>query len=177
VTLCCRFFATLALGAAAGCHASAGGLRPELGLAASLLPNLGLAAALSAPIHEAGAWQLEARFTDQFLDDKSFADNGLPEAGNWTQLDLGLLRLSPWEDERAWSFRFGLTGFEARGEPNLADEAGEYFGAYCGVGRFRRFGRSFAIGPELTLVVATGPDPRVVIPQLTWGLRWMPGAP
>lgn len=170
-----RLIATLALGATAGCNASPEPHRPELALAASLLPNLGLAAALSVPVPAASSWQLEARFTDQFLDDKTFADNGLPEAGNWTQLDLGLLRLSPWEDERAWSLRFGLTGFEARGEPNLADEAGEYLGVYCGLGRFRRFG-SIAIGPELTLVAATGPDPLVFIPQLTWGLRWMPEA-
>ncbi len=166
---------TLVLGATAGCNATTPSLRPELSLAASLLPNLGLAAGLSVPIRETKAWQLEARFTDQFVDDKSVADDGNPQAGNWAQLDLGLLHLWPWEDERAWSLRLGLTGFEARGEPNLAEEAGDYIGVYCGVGRFRRFG-SIAIGPELTLVAATGPDPLVLIPQLTWGLRWMPGA-
>lgn len=170
----CRLLATLTLGAAAGCNAPEEGHAPELAIAASLLPNLGLAGSLSVPVAP-NAWQLEARFTDQFVDDKSFADDGNPEAGNWTQLDLGLLRFSPWEEERSWSLRFGVTGFEARGEPNLADEAGDYIGAYCGVGRFRRFG-NIAIGPELTLILATGPDPQVIIPQLTWGLRWMPGA-
>lgn len=146
---------------------------PTLGLAPSLMPNLGLAASLSAPLRAASSWELEARFTDQFVDDKAFADNGFPEAGNWTQLDLGLLRLA-WDEGRAWSTRFGLVGFEARGEPNLVDESGEYFGAYFGVGRFTRFGPELAFGPELTLVAASGPDPRVLIPQLTWGLRWTP---
>jgi hypothetical protein len=152
-----------------------GGCRvPEVGLAPSFLPNLGLAGSLAVPLREASEWRLEARFTDQFLDDKAFADDGNPAAGNWTQLDLGLQRLWAWEDGRAWSVRLGLVGFEARGEPNLADEAGDYFGAYLGVGRFARLGRGLAFGPELTLVAATGPDPRVVIPQLTWGLRWSP---
>jgi len=148
---------------------------PEIGLAPSFLPNLGLAASAAMPVSEASPWRLEARFTDQFVDDKSFADDGNPEAGDWTQLDLGLLRFWPWDDDRAWSLRFGLVGFEARGEPNLVDESGDYLGAYCGVGRFWRFGKGFAFGPELTLVAATGPDPRAVFPQLTWGFRWMPG--
>lgn len=148
---------------------------PTLGLAPSLLPNLGLAASLSAPLRTGSAWELEARFTDQFVDDKDFADNGFPEAGNWTQLDLGLLRLA-WEDGRAWSTRFGLVGFQARGEPNLVDEAGDYLGLYFGVGRFTRFGAGLVFGPELTLIAASGEDPRVLIPQLTWGLRWTPGA-
>jgi hypothetical protein len=145
---------------------------PTFALAPSILPNLGLAASLSAPVRAGSEWELEARFTDQFVDDKSFADNGFPEAGNWTQLDLGLLRLA-WEEDRAWSTRFGVLGFEARGEPNLADEPGEYVGVYFGMGRFTRFG-SVAFGPELTLIAATGPDPAVWIPQITWGLRWSP---
>ena len=145
---------------------------PTLALAPSLMPNLGLAASVSLPVRASSAWELEARFTDQFVDDKAFADNGFPEAGNWTQLDLGLLRLV-WEEERAWSTRFGVTGFEARGEPNLVDESGEYLGVYAGVGRFTRFG-ALAFGPEITLIAASGPDPRVLIPQLTWGLRWTP---
>lgn len=149
---------------------------PEVGLAPSFLPNLGLAGSLAVPVREEGPWRLEARFTDQFLDDKTFADDGNPEAGNWTQLDLGLLRFSAWEGERAWSTRFGLVGFEARGEPNLADEPGEYWGIYFGFGRFTWLGRGFAFGPELTLIAATGPDPQVFIPQLTWGFRWMPHA-
>jgi len=160
--------------ALAGCGAPAQRRPPELGLAASLLPNLGLAGSLSLPLRTANPWRFEARFTDQFLDDKSFADDGNPAAGNWTQLDLGLLRLSCWEESRAWSVRFGLVGFEARGEPNLVDEAGDYVGIYGGLGRFWRFGRGFAFGPEITLVAATGPDPFTLFPQLTWGLRWTP---
>ena len=160
----------LAVLSALGCRAHA----PTLGLAPSFLPNLGVAASVAVPVHP--AWQIEARFTDQFVDDKTFADNGLPEAGNWTQLDLGLLYTTTFdEDGRAWSARAGVVGFEARGDPNLVDEAGDYRGVYLGVGRFTLLGAELAFGPELTLVAASGPDPRVLFPQLTWGLRWMPG--
>jgi hypothetical protein len=148
---------------------------PELGLAPSFLPNLGLAASAALPLGEASPWRAEARFTDQFVDDKSFADDGNPPAGDWTQLDLGLLWLSEPEESRAWSLRFGVLAFEARGEPNLVEESGDYVGAYCGAGRFWYFGKGFAFGPELTLVAATGPDPLAIFPQLTWGFRWTPG--
>jgi len=147
---------------------------PELALAPSFLPNFGLAASVAVPLGEAGPWRLEARFTDQFVDDKTFADDGNPEAGNWTQLDLGFLYLARGAGQRAWSVRFGLVGYEARGEPNLVDEAGEYVGAYLGLGRFWFFGRGFAFGPEVTLVGATGEDPFALFPQLTWGFRWSP---
>lgn len=148
---------------------------PSVGLAPSFLPNVGLAASLAAPLRSGSPWQLEARFTDQFLDDKSFADNGDPQAGGWTQLDLGFLRQSEEQDGRFWSTRFGLVGFRARGEPNLVEVAGDYLGVYCGIGRFAHFGRGFMFGPELTLVAASGEDPRVLFPQITWGLRWSPG--
>ena len=148
---------------------------PSVGLAPSLLPNVGLAASVAVPLRVDSPWLLEARFTDQFLDDKAFADNGDPEAGGWKQLDLGLLRFSQEEDGRFWSTRFGLVGFRARGEPNLVELPGDYAGVYLGVGRFARFGRGFVFGPELTLVAASGDDPRVLFPQLTGGLRWSPG--
>lgn len=144
---------------------------PSIGLAPSILPNLGLAGSLGYPLG-AGAWQLEARFTDQWLDDKSFADNGFPEAGNWTQLDLGALWLEPVPTgEAGWSLRFGATAFEARGEPNLIEEPGEYLGAYVGAGRFTILGGRWLVGPELTLLLASGEDPFVLVPQLTWGVR------
>jgi len=43
-----------------------------------------------------------------------------------------------------------------------------------GIGRFTFLSESLSFGPELTLIVAHGPDPLVLIPQLTWGLRWSP---
>lgn len=147
----------------------------DLGLAPSVLPNLGLAASAAVPARSGSPWLLETRFTYQFLDDKTFADNGFPEAGGWTQLDLGLLRFSAPTDERVWSLRFGLLGFRARGEPNLVEESGDYLGGYVGVGFFRLFGSGLAFGPELTLVAASGADPLVLFPQLTWGVRWTPG--
>jgi len=170
----------------AGCRASAPSAEPaaDLGLAPSLLPNVGLALSASLPLpgtREADSrwvWRAEARFTDQFVDDKSVADNGFPEAGNWTQLDLGLRldeRLDPQGEQRTrWSLRFGLVGFDARGEPNLVEEPGHYLGAYLGAGRSTRFANGLWLGPELTLIAASGEDPRVFIPQLTWGLRWSP---
>jgi hypothetical protein len=145
-----------------------------LALAPSVLPNLGLVAGVSAPLAPSSRYELEARLTEQFLDDKTFADNDFPEAGDWSQLELGLVRLT-WSEERAWSTRFGLIAFRARGEPNLVDEAGDYLGAYVGVGRFTRFAPGLAFGPELALIFASGDDPRVLVPQITWGLRWTPG--
>lgn len=166
-----RAFLGLAALAAPACRSHP----PSYGLAPSLLPNLGLAASVAVPLRPASAWQLEARFTDQFIDDKTFADNGLEEAGNWTQLDLGLLYSTPWTDGRAWTVRAGVVGFEARGDPNLVELPGDYLGGYVGVGRFALLGAELAFGPEVTLVAASGPDPRVLIPQITWGIRWMPG--
>jgi len=156
----------------AGCVLVAGCQAPSVGVAPSLLPNLGLAGSLALPLREGGAWQLEARFTDQWLDDKSFADNGFPEAGNWTQLDLGALWIEPESGDGArWSVRFGATAFEARGEPNMVEEPGEYLGGYVGAGRLTLFGGRFLVGPELTLLVASGDDPLALVPQLTWGVR------
>jgi hypothetical protein len=160
--------ARLGLGALAVCACHA----PSVGLAPSVLPNLGLAGSIAVPLEERGAWQLEARFTDQWLDDKSFADNGFPEAGNWTQLDVGALWIEPTPPEESrWSLRFGATAFEARGEPNMVEEPGEYVGAFVGAGRFTLFGGRWLVGPEVTLLFASGEDPRVIVPQLTWGMR------
>jgi hypothetical protein len=161
--------------AATGCGSP--GRRASFGLAPSLLPNVGLAASLALPLEppaeSEGRGHVELRFTDQFVDDKTFADDGDPEAGNWTQLDLGWIELPP-SDTGGWSFRAGLTGFRARGEPNLVEESGDYVGVYVGAGRFTTLGPDWLFGPELALIVATGPDDRVVIPQITWGPRWAP---
>jgi hypothetical protein len=164
-----------ACGVLPACASSESAGPASVALAPSLMPNLGVAASVATPVRGLGPWQLEARFTYQFLDDKAFADNDFPEAGDWTQLDLGVLRLYAPDAERTWTARLGLVGFEARGQPNLAEEAGDYWGGYAGIGRFTHFGRGFWFGPELTLVAATGPDPLVLIPQITWGVRWMPG--
>lgn len=141
-----------------------------MGLAPSVLPNLGLMASLAVPLKARREHHLELRFTDQFLDDKTLADDGNPEAGNWAQIDLGWLRLSP--ASRGWSARLALTAFEARGEPNLLDEPGEYWGLVAGLGWFEELAPGWWLGPELALIGASGPDPFVLIPQLTWGLRW-----
>lgn len=165
----------LASGLCAGCRSGAAS-PASIGLAPSILPNLGLAATASLAVREESPWHLEARFTDQFADDKTIADNGFPEAGDWTQLDLGLLHLPPLDAGRAWGWRFGVSGFEARGEPNLVDESGDYLGAYLGLGRFTVLAPGLLLGPELTVVAATGPDDFVLFPQLTWGVRWSPGS-
>ncbi len=169
--------AVLVSGVVLGCRGPESDARFDLALAPSFLPNLGVAAAATVPVHRSSGfqWRAEARFTDQFADDKDLADNGMPEAGNWTQLDLGV-RLDEVTEERShWSWRFGAVGFEARGEPNLVDDSGDYLGLYLGLGRFTDFGHGLFLGPEVTLVAAHGPDPRVFFPQITWGLRWSPG--
>jgi len=166
------------LGLAVAC-AAPGERGPDFALAPSALPNLGLMAGASVPLDRGPAerrhWRAEARFIDQFLDDKAIADNGLEPAGDWTQLELGLRRDGPIEDRLRWSWRAGLVGFEARGEPNMIDEPGKYFGVYFGFGRFVDFGHGFSFGPEASVLVASGEeDPFVMVPQLTWGLRWAP---
>jgi hypothetical protein len=166
--------AGLVLAALSACRGSEHA--PELGLAPSFLPNLGLAATGSAVVGRSATheWRAETRFTYQFLDDKDLADNGFPPAGDWTQLELGLRADGPSEERLRWSWRFGAVGFRAHGEPNIVEEPGDYYGLYAGVGRFADLGRGFSFGPELTLIAATGPDPRVLIPQITWGVRWCP---
>jgi hypothetical protein len=158
------------------CTAPEGGRDPEVGLAASLLPNAGLAASASAAVRRTEAeWRAEARFTDQFVDDKALSDNDRPEAGNWTQLELGLRADLDPDAERSWLVRFGAIGFEARGEPNIVDESGEYVGVYVGVGYRAWFSGKLAFGPELVLIAASGPDPFVLVPQLVWGVSYRPG--
>ncbi len=161
--------------AALGCRAPEE-RRADLGLAVSFLPNLGLAGSASAALRttQTWEWRAEARFSDQFLDDKTFADNGLPEAGDWTQLELGLRARRASEEGRHWVVRFGALGFEARGETNLVDEAGDYLGLYLGAGLETDIGRGFSIGPEFNLIAASGPDEFALVPQITWGLRWCP---
>lgn len=157
------------------CHAPEGARGPDLELTPSVLPNLGLAATASTPVDVGPLFEtrLEARFTDQFLDDKSVAPNGDPRAGDWTQLDLGL-RWNGRGEHFFWTFRAGLVGFHARGEPNLIDEPGRYVGAYAGFGRRAWLTEHLSFGPEVTLIAAHGPDPRVLVPQITWGVTWSP---
>jgi hypothetical protein len=159
----------------AACQTPDGARGPDLELTPSVLPNLGLALTGSVPLQvgRSGEARLEARFTDQFLDDKNIAPNGDPRAGDWTQLDLGV-RWNQHGERRFWTLRAGLTGFRARGEPNLIDEPGRYVGVYAGVGRRTWLGEHLAFGPELTLIAAHGDDPRVLVPQITWGVLWCP---
>ena len=165
-----RWEPALVLAVLAACRASDAQTGPasflDLGLAASVLPNLGLAATASAPVRrtESVEWRVEARFTDQFVDDKSFSDNGMPEAGNWTQLELGVRAVFTPEEKSSWSVRFGAVGFEARGEPNIVDLPGDYAGAYVGVGRETRFAPNVSIGPEIVVIAASGPDDFVLVP-------------
>lgn len=172
-----RRSAALAL-ALASCAAAPPADGPDLGLAASLLPNLGVAASASAPLQRTpdAEWRAETRFTYQFVDDKAFADNGLPEAGDWTQLELGVRVVLDPQERRIWSLRGGGVAFRARGEPNIVDESGDYAGVYLALSREVRVTRSLAIGPELVLLAASGPDDFVLVPQLVWGLRFAPGS-
>jgi hypothetical protein len=167
----------VALPGLAACSAPEGGRAPDLGLAASFLPNLGLAASTSLVVRRSPELEqrLEARFTDQFVDDKAVADNDVgPAAGDWTQLELGWLGLGQPDERSHWIWRLGALGFQARGQPNIVSEPGDYLGVYAGLGRETSFGRGFAIGPAVALIAASGPDDFVLVPQITWGLRWCP---
>lgn len=161
--------ALLLLGALSAC---AGVPPPSLGLAPSVLPNLGLMGSLAQPLAPESRHHGELRFTQQFVDDKLLADDGNPEAGDWTQIDLGWLCLP--DRPRGWSARVALTVFEARGEPNLVDEAGDYGGLLAGVGWFAELAPGWWVGPELAVIAAAGPEEPVVFPEITWGLRWRP---
>lgn len=157
------------------CRVPEGARGPDLELTPSVLPNLGLAASASTPVRAGRSFEtrLEVRFTDQFLDDKNLSPNGDPRAGDWTQLDLGV-RWNGRGERRFWTFRTGVVGFHARGEPNLIDEPGRYVGVYAGFGRRAWLTEHLAFGPEVNLIAAHGPDPRVLVPEITWGVTWCP---
>jgi len=159
---------------AAGCSAPEGGRDPRIGLAASVLPNAGLEAQGSILWKRRATvdWHLEASITQQVIDDTDFATDGNPAAGDFTQAGLSLRAVTAARDRRHWTLRTGVVWFRARGEPNVIDEPGDYFGLRIGVGFETDLSPRWSMGPELAVIPAWGEGEFVILPQVTWGVRW-----
>jgi hypothetical protein len=158
----------------AACAAPETGRGPRFGLAGSAVPNLGVEGALEIPVGRRGDTLLAAdlHLVQQFLDDEDLADDGNPEAGDWTQAGLALRAITDADDEGHWTFRVGPEWFEARSNPNIVDEPGHYVGLRVGLGFERDLTPGVSMGPEVSFLLAWGEGTFEWVPQLVWGLRW-----
>ena len=161
-----------------GCASS-----PELegdvyaGVSASALPNFGVALEAGQVFARTSstAYSFEVEATSQFFDDKTFSDNGDPEAGDWVQFQGGFKALIDAQDEHAWATRWGGVWFRAEGEPNIVNEEGDYLGIYGSLGFETRLSRHWSMGPELSLFLVTREKSDLeldVVPQFNWHLIW-----
>ncbi|MDP6954330.1 MAG: hypothetical protein QF599_00035 [Planctomycetota bacterium] len=169
----------LGLTACRGPASTGAGATPSdlaFGTAFSALPNIG--ASLSATQLFDGnterTWSLELELTQQPFDDEDLADDGNPHAGTWTQLQLGVKRLSDPAARRHFTQRYGLAWMRARGEPNIVQLPGDYEAVYAGFGFETDITPRLSVGPELSLMGAlrekgSGID---FIPQFNWHLIW-----
>lgn len=169
-----RYGLVLAAFAPGACLAPRGAREPRVGLALSALPNLGLEAQGSVRLAVRGEtdWRAELAVAEQFLDDENLARDGNPGAGDWTQVGLSLRALTSPAERHHWTARIGAIWFRARGEPNVIDLPGDYVGLRLGLGFETDLGRSWSFGPELALIPAYGEGEFVLVPQVTWGVRW-----
>ncbi len=153
--------------------------RGAIGLAGSLLPNVGVKAFGDLVIGGscAAPTSIEIGGTWQFLDDKSFADDGNPEADDWLQFDAGVRFTRAVACARRSVLRFGATVVRAEGVPNIVQEEGTYFGGYVGVGFETDLSDEISIGPELTVHAVTkdGSFTHGIVPQFTWRMSWWIG--
>ena len=148
----------------------------SFGAAFSALPNIG-ASVGAAQVFDRNAertWSLELELTQQHFDDEDLADDGNPPAGDWTQVQLGVKRLSAPEESRHFTQRYGLAWMRARGEPNIVQLAGDYEAIYAGFGFETDLTPRLSVGPELSLMGAlrekgSGID---FIPQFNWHVIW-----
>jgi hypothetical protein len=152
-----------------------------VGAGPSALPNVGAYVQFGRVFRSdaCGIWAAEARLGWQPWDDKTFADNGQPAAGDWYQAEVGVaLRTQP-EARRHAVWRAGAMWFQANGEPNWVDTPGDWFGGYVGFGFETDITPSLSIGPSLTLLggfPSDGDEGFHVTPQVTWGLTWWLGS-
>ena len=148
----------------------------DAGLGFSALPNAGLAGSVAKRVRRDATkdWFAQLELTQQFFDYSDVTGDGNPAAGDWTQVQAGLKLLYGPDEKRHWIARFGAVWFEARGEPNIVNHPGEYWGAYVGVGFETRITEHLLIGPELTVMPAYDFDGHhvAIVPQLTWRLLW-----
>ena len=168
-------------------------------LGASLLPNAGLEASVAGPLSfgerregvrassaDSGAaaadssapdgwlYEWEVNATQQFLDDEFLADDGAPAAGDWSQAGVSVRAIMNPGDRTRWILRGGLQWFRARGEPNIVDEPGDYFGVRLGLAFETPLTERVSMGPELAVMPSYGGDRDEfrLVPQITWALRY-----
>ena len=161
---------------AIGCAAPPPDRGARVGLGASVLPNLGLEATAAFPLrrHAGLEPEVELNGTYQFVDDELFADDGNPEADDWTQVGLSLRLTEGGEDRMRWTARVGPQWLRARGLPNILDEPGDYVGVWIGLGFETRFTRHLSAGPMIAVMPVYGGRRHEfhLVPQLVWGVRW-----
>ena len=149
-----------------------------LGVGPSVLPNLGVSASAAVGVGEirsASLW-LETELTQQCLDDSDVTNDPHAAAGDWTQLRLGGKLAIASTESRDWTVRAGFVLAEARGKPNIVQDAGDYYGSYLGLGFESALSEHVSAGPELALLttVRDGGSHLHFVPQLTWRIlfRW-----
>lgn len=169
----CAFGALLL---APACRGPAEGRDLALGASFSALPSIGVALGATQVFdaNQERVWAIELEATHQPWDDEDLSDDGNPHAGDWTQIQLGVKRLSNPGGRRHWTQRYGLAWFRARGEPNIVHEEGDYEALYAGFGFETEIGRRVSIGPELSLMAAHREQGSglVLVPQFNWHLIW-----
>jgi hypothetical protein len=170
-----------------GACASGGNAPPVLvGVGPSILPNFGVSASAALRLREGRSdgetfggrvalWS-EVEFTQQCYDDTDFTGGARDAAGDWTQLRAGVKFALPSDERRDWTLRTGLVWFEARGEPNIVNQPGNYLGGYLGLGFETALTEHLSAGPELAMLAAfrDGGDDFDLVPQITWRLLWHP---
>lgn len=171
----------LALALAGGCATPEALRAGEVyaGVSASALPNFGLALEAGQVLARTPTtvYSFEVEATSQFFDDKTFSDNGDPEAGDWFQFQGGFKARIAHQEDRAWTVGWGGVWFRADGRPNIVNEEGDYLGGYGSLGFERRISEHWSMGPELTMMLVSREKSGFeldVVPQLNWHLVWTP---
>jgi hypothetical protein len=121
-----------------------------------------------------GTWSWEVQGVLQFVDDKTFIDDGNPVAGNWWQARAGVKLSTQPHARRHWTMRAGAVAFQANGSPNWVDEPGEYYGLYVEPGFETDITECLTIGPGLSIMpVLEGADGQFhLVPMLNWHATW-----
>lgn len=157
----------------------------SLGAHGTLLPNLGASLRVGRVVaRDARAtWSLELELGAQPLDDKDLIDSdvldGQPSNRGYAQALLGLVRRGQPAARRHWVWRAGAFVLDAGDEPNWVDTPGTWAGAYVGVGLELDLTPALSVGPMLTLLAGAPLEQDGnfdVVPQLSWGVTWWPGA-
>ncbi|MCH2111545.1 MAG: hypothetical protein MK213_01700 [Planctomycetes bacterium] len=149
------------------------------GVGASTLPNLGFSALYGQVVEHNGPFDrslaVEVDATVQPWDDEDIAADGNPPAGQWTQFRVGLNHVAI-EKNRRNNLRWGLTWGRAGEEPNLFDDAGDYFGVFGAWSQESRLGLGWLGGLEFSLAVMglEGGGEPMLLPQIRWQVLALP---